>query len=548
MLIVDVLNLWFLYHTPYTLNAESSANISNLNKSKHLIDSLIRHDLRSSITVFFVALPLCLGISLASNAPVFSGLIAGVIGGILVTLISKSGLSVSGPAAGLATICAATILELGSLEYFFMSVAMAGVIQIILGIFRLGGFTHFIPSAVIKGMLAAIGILLISKQIPLIIGYAKPDFWSNQLFNIITFDHGFMHLADLYQTSSAGVFITAVCSMLLMFGWNKYLSKKISFLPGSFIAVAIGILLAMGINLFLPVIKLQPNHFIQVPNDILSYIHLPDFSLLMRMDHTNSLIWKNAILIGFVASLETLLSIAAIDKLDPYNRITPNNRELIAQGAGNIVSGLLGGIPITAVIIRGSANAEAGAKTKMSAFLHGLWLLLAILVAIPLINKIPYCILAIILVRTGYNLAKPSMIMDVYRQGREQFFPFIFTVVAILFTDLLIGVLIGLIYAIYFLFKHTYQAGFQVKEINVGHHQKYIFDLDQNVNFLNKRRLSEALDKIPEYSEVEINGLESQYIDQDILEIIQDYRSKAHLRHVQFSTLGIKSVKTIELH
>jgi MFS superfamily sulfate permease-like transporter len=263
---------------------------------------------------------------------------------------------------------------------------------------------------------------------------------------------------------------------------------------------------------------------------------------------SNSEIWEVGVIICFVATLETLLSIEAIDKIDPNNRITPQNRELIAQGTGNIVAGLIGGIPITSVIVRSSANAEAGARTRLSAIFHGIWLLLTVLFAAPLVIYIPYCVLAVILIRTGYNLAKPKMIIAIYKQGREQFMPFIVTVFAILFTDLLIGVFIGIAYAIYFLIKHTYRAGYTLQERNEGHHTHYVIDLALNVSFLNKKKFGELLENIPEYSTVEINGTDSVYIDNDILEIFQNFRTKAKLRHIELVTKGIREVETIELH
>jgi MFS superfamily sulfate permease-like transporter len=506
--------------------------------------SFLKHDLKASITVFFVALPLCLGISLASGAPVYSGLLAGMIGGLVISLISGSELSVSGPAAGLTAISVAAIHELGGLEIFFLAVAIAGLLQILLGVFRLGGFTHFIPSAVIKGMLAAIGIILISKQIPLFIGYDQPDFWTNQLFNILTFHNAFEHITNLYEHTSAGVIIIAILSLLIGIVWTKSLSKKIPFLPGSFVIVVCGILLALFLKSFFPSLQLKPSQYVFIPENIFSQIKFPNFHSLF----SNSDIWKNGVVICFVATLESLLSIEAIDKLDPYNRITPQNRELIAQGTGNILSGLLGGIPITAVIVRSSANAEAGAKTKMSAFTHGVWLLLIILFALPLLHLIPYCVLAVILIRTGYNLAKPKMIHGVYKQGREQFLPFIVTIISILFTDLLVGVLIGLVYSIYFLIKHTYRAGFTIKEKNEGHMKHYTMDLALNVSFLNKKRIMDMLDKIPEYSVVEIIGSDSVYIDNDILEIFHDFKSKARRKHIQLLLKDIIDVETIELH
>ena len=425
-------------------------------RAKFYFLSFLKHDFKASLTVFFVALPLCLGISLASGAPLYSGLVAGIIGGILVGLISKSHISVSGPAAGLTAICASAITELGTIEIFFLSVAVAGLIQILLGVFKLGGFTHFIPSTVIKGMLAAIGIILISKQIPLLMGYDKADFWTKELFNVISFSNAFDHVKNIYYHSSKGAVIIALLSLGLLILWKRTIAKKISFLPTSFVVVLFGILMALLFNKFVPELALKPSQFVNVPDNMFSQIKWPDYHSLF----SNTAIWKNAVVICIVATLETLLSIEAVDKLDPYNRITPQNRELIAQGTGNFLSGLLGGLPITAVIVRGSANAEAGARTKLSGIFHGIWLLVFVFFLAFLLNLIPYCVLAVILMRTGYNLAKPKMIRSVYKLGREQFMPFIVTVVAVLFTDLLIGVGIGVAYAGYFIFKNTYKAGF----------------------------------------------------------------------------------------
>lgn len=513
-------------------------------KLRFLVLSFFKHDFKASITVFFVALPLCLGISLASGAPVYSGLISGIIGGIVITLISGSQLSVSGPAAGLTAICATAIIELGSIDIFFLSVVLAGIFQVILGMLRMGGFTHFIPSAVIKGMLTAIGIILVSKQIPALIGYDKPEFWSNELFNIITLDHVFSNVKELYNNISAGAILISGLSLLLLAIWKKIAADKISFIPSSFLIVVFGSLLALIFKKFIPALSLEPAQSVSIPTNFFSEMSLPDFHSLF----TNTEIWKTGIIIFFVASLETLLSIEAIDKLDPYNRITPQNRELVAQGTGNMISGLLGGLPLTAVIVRSSANAEAGGRTRLSSFFHGLWLLLVVLFAVSLVNSIPYCILAVILIRTGYNLAKPKMIAAVYRQGREQFFPFIVTVISILFTDLLIGVVIGIIYSIYFLIKHTYRAGFIIKENKEGSGKHFVIELALNVSFMNKKRILEMLDAIPEYSTVEIIGTDSIYIDNDILEIFQDFKSKAHRKHIHLILKDIPEVQTIELH
>ncbi|MEK7226146.1 MAG: SulP family inorganic anion transporter, partial [Bacteroidota bacterium] len=316
-------------------------------RAKFYFLSFLKHDFKASLTVFFVALPLCLGISLASGAPVYSGLLSGIIGGIVVSLISNSHISVSGPAAGLTAICAAAITELGAIEIFFLSVAVAGIIQILLGVFRLGGFTHFIPSTVIKGMLAAIGIILISKQIPFMLGYDQADFWTKELFNVISFSNAFDHVKNIYHHTSKGAIIIALSSLGLLILWKRTMAKRIPFLPTSFVVVLFGILMALLFNNYVPALALKPSQFVNVPEDMFSQIKFPDFGSLF----SNTAIWKNAVVICIVASLETLLSVEAVDKIDPYNRITPQNRELIAQGSGNFLSGLLGGLPITAVIV-----------------------------------------------------------------------------------------------------------------------------------------------------------------------------------------------------
>jgi MFS superfamily sulfate permease-like transporter len=474
---------------------------------------------------------------------VYTGIIAGIIGGMVIPLVSKSALSVSGPAAGLTAICATAISRLG-LDVFFVSVALAGILQIVLGIFRLGGFTHFIPSSVIKGMLAAIGIILISKQIPLLIGYDKPDFWRDELFNILTFRHGFDQVTDLYTQLSPGAMIVAVLSLGFLILWKRSVANRISILPTSFLTVLVGSVAAVLLNAFFPDVALTSSQFVIIPDKVFQQVRIPDFSVLLL----NRAAWETGIIICFVATLETLLSIEAIDKIDPRNRITPQNRELIAQGTGNFLAGVAGGIPITSVIVRSSANAEAGAKTKSSAFFHGVWLLLTVLFAASVVSYIPYCVLAVILIRTGYNLAKPKMIAAIYRQGREQFLPFAVTVCAILFTDLLIGVLIGIAYAIYFLIKHTYRAGYTLKERLEGHIRHYRIDLALNVSFLNKRRFRELLDGIPEYAIVDIDGTNSVYIDTDILEIFHDFKAKAKNRHIELTLKGIPDIETIELH
>lgn len=393
-------------------------------------------------------------------------------------------------------------------------------------------------------MLAAIGIILISKQIPLMLGYDQADFWTKELFNVISFSNAFDHVKNIYHHTSKGVIIIALSSLGLLIFWKRTMAKRISFIPTSFVVVLFGILMALLFKEFVPALALKPSQFVNVPDNMFSQIKLPDYHSLF----SNADIWKNAVIICIVATLETLLSIEAVDKLDPYNRITPQNRELVAQGTGNFISGLLGGLPITAVIVRSSANAEAGARTKLSGIFHGLWLLLFVFLLASLLNLIPYCVLAVILIRTGYNLAKPKMIRSVYKLGREQFMPFIVTVVAILFTDLLIGVGIGVAYAGYFIFKNTYKAGFTLDirtEENIKH---YDFRLAINVSFINKKKLKDELEKIPDHAVVHIDGEDSVYIDYDVIEAINEFKAKAHHKHIRLHLSGIPDVETISIH
>lgn len=513
-------------------------------KTKFLFFSFLKHDFKASIAVFFVALPLCLGVAIASNASVYSGLIAGVVGGIVISLISKSSLSVSGPAAGLTAISAAAITDLGGIQIFFLAVSVAGILQLFLGIFKLGGFTHFIPSTVIKGMLSGIGVILISKQIPPLLGYNKPEFWANEFFNIITLNHVYNNVKSFYHHTTAGVIITALTTFMFYIFWKNIVAHKFKIIPESLAIVLFGSVLAFTINSWFPHYQIKETQFVHISEHILNDIHFPTFSAIL----SNAAIWKTAVVICFVASLETLLSIEAIDKLDPYNRITPQNRELMAQGTANIICGILGGLPITSVIVRSSANAEAGAKTRMSAFFHGLWLLIAIVLGVKLINHIPYCVLAIILIRTGFNLIKPKMIVAIYKQGREQFLPFLITIISILLTDLLIGVLIGVGYSIYFLIKHTYKAGFIIEEKEHLGIKIFEIKLALNVSYLNKKRIIESLDNIPFYSKLIVDGNNCIYIDNDILEILQDFKSKAKNKHIEIEYIKIPEVTSIELH
>lgn len=503
-----------------------------------------RHDLPAGLSVFLVALPLCLGIALASGAPVYAGLLSGIIGGLVVSLISGSHLSVSGPAAGLTTLVSASIISLGGYSVFLLAVVVAGFFQLILGVLKAGVIANYFPSSVIKGMLAAIGILLISKQIPLALGYDQPDFWASgfpQLFSSTKITSNFQ---SLNQHITKGAIIIAFVSLFILFLWQQPAAKRLRILPAPLVVVLAGILLNILFTKWIPGLSLKPNQLVNIPDNVFGNIRFPDFSQLF----SNIEIWKAGVLIGLLASLETLLCVEAVDKLDKHNRITPVNRELLAQGAGNIVCGLLGAIPMTAVVVRGAANADAGARTKLSAFTHGVFILLAVLLIPFVLNLIPLASLAAILIMTGYNLTKPKLYRNMWSLGLKQLLPFIITIVVILSTDLLIGVSIGLLISIYFIVQNNFKD-----EFKIAHHKQhetdiYIITLHSNVTFLNKVKLRNTLDKIPEYSVLTVDGRDCNFIDYDILEIISEYANKAHDRHIELHLQGIEKVNVTAVH
>lgn len=504
----------------------------------------MRHDLPAGLIVFLVALPLCLGIALASGAPVYSGILSGIIGGLVVSLVSGSHLSVSGPAAGLTTLVSATILSLGDYRLFLLSVMVAGLFQLAIGFLKAGKISNYFPSSVIKGMLAAIGILLISKQIPMALGYERPDFWTSgfpKLFSSTEFRSNFNHLN--YNVARGAITISVV-SLVILILWQQPFAKKWRKLPAPLAVVLTGILLHAVFTYWLPGVFLKPTQSVNIPANVFADIKFPDFSQLF----SNSEVWKAGLLIGMLASLETLLCVEAVDKLDRHNRITPVNRELVAQGIGNMLCGLLGAIPMTAVVVRGAANADAGARTKLSAFTHGAFLLLAVLLIPFLLNMIPLASLAAILILTGYNLAKPKLFRYMWSLGMKQFLPFIITIVMILATDLLIGVSIGLLISIYFIVQNNFRDEFRVVHHKQHETEFYEIRLNSNVTFLNKVKLRDALDKIPEYSVLKIDGTDCNFIDYDILEVISEFSAKAHDRHIELHLKGIQSVNVTAVH
>lgn len=499
-------------------------------------------DLPAGLVVFLVALPLCLGIALASGAPLFSGVIAGIVGGVVVALVSGSALGVSGPAAGLTVIVLSSIQSLGTFEAFLLAVVFAGILQVLFGIAKGGLIAYYFPSSVIKGMLAAIGIILILKQIPHALGF-DVDFEGDESFKQPDGHNTFTELYLAFKHyHPVGVFISAVSFALLLL-WDTDKIKKIpyiSLIPGALIAVVAGI----SINELLPgSLKLYDNHLVVLPRfnntrELLSQLSFPDLSMI-----ANTQVYVVAITIAIVASLETLLCVEATDKLDPYKRTTPTNRELIAQGAGNIVSGLIGGLPLTQVIVRSSANINSGAKTKAAAFFHGVLLLVCVLAIPGLLNKIPLACLAAILLLIGYKLAKIALFKEMYKLGWQQFIPFMVTIVAIVLTDLLKGIGIGLAVSVFYILRENFRNPYFLKKEHLHAGKKYTITLSDSVTFLNKGSILLALNEVPPNSEVVIDGSRSYSIDYDVLEIIHEFTKRAEYKNIKVGLIGIENIK-----
>ncbi|MBS1512325.1 MAG: SulP family inorganic anion transporter [Bacteroidetes bacterium] len=504
----------------------------------------MRHDLPAGLSVFLVALPLCLGIAQVSHAPLYAGLLSGIIGGLVVALISGSSLGVSGPAAGLTSLVAASIASFGDYRIFLLTVIVAGAFQLLLGIAKLGVIANYFPSAVIKGMLAAIGILLIGKEIPYALGYDKQDFWTARFLHLFEPGNFLSNIKNFNHEVTMVTIIITIVSIAVMVVLQQPFAQKLKVLPAPLLVVVVGIVLNMAFTTFSEKYGLRHAQLVRMPDRFLSSIQFPDFSQLFK--HTQ--IWKDGILIGLLASLETLLCVEAIDKLDKHNRITPVNRELVAQGCGNMLCGLFGAIPMTAVVVRGAANVDAGARTKLSAFTHGIFLLLAVLFLPFALNQIPLASLAAILLITGYNLTKPKLYRNMWSLGWKQFLPFIFTILVILYTDLLIGVSIGLLISIYFIIRNNFKAEYKMVASRQHETTVYTITLNSDVTFLNKVNLKKTLDKIPEYSVLTIDGSNCNFIDYDILEIISEYANKAHDKHIELHLNGIQKVNVTAVH
>ncbi|MXV14187.1 SulP family inorganic anion transporter [Hufsiella ginkgonis] len=511
--------------------AANQWSASSLNLKKYFLPKNLKKDIPSSIVVFLVALPLCLGIALASGAPLFSGLLAGIIGGIVVGMASGSQLSATGPAAGLTVIVLTAIGKLGTFETFLLSVLIAGVLQIILGLVKAGTIGNYFPSAVIEGMLAAIGIILILKQLPHAVGY-DADFEGDESFQQ-SGNNTFSAIQLALSRINYGAVIISALSVLVMIYWPKV--KKLSGIPAPLIVVLIGIVLTIvfkGTGL-----SLQADQMVNIPkassfSDFTNLFRSPDFSQI-----GNKEVWTVAFTLAIVASLETLLSLEAVDKIDPIKRISPTNRELVAQGLGNITSGLLGGLPMTSVIVRSSANVNSGARTKMSTILHGTWLLLSLILIPSVINMIPLSCLAAILLITGYKLARIDLFKKMWKHGRDQFIPFLVTVIAVVLTDLLTGVGIGMAVGIFFILRTNLRNPYFYTITEEG---SITIRLAEEVSFLNKAAIQYTLTHLPKESTVIIDGTNSRYIDRDVLEIIHNFKHNAYTNAIIVQLVNIR--------
>lgn len=490
-----------------------------------------RQDLQSSLVVFLVALPLCLGIALASNAPLVSGLIAGIIGGLVVGAFTNSSISVSGPAAGLTVIVVNSIEGLGSFEAFTLAVFFSGIIQIIFGLLKAGRFGDYFPSAVIKGMLAAIGIILILKQLPHAVGYDE-DYMGDDSFGTLEGHNTFSDIMMSLSRFHKGAMIIALFSLGLMILWEKgsAKSKTMKLIPGALLAVVGSVILNEFFKASAPSLVIEPSHLVQLPfqglQDFFGGIKTPDWSYLF-----NPKVYVTALTIAIVGSLESLLSVDAADRLDESGIVTNKNRELIAQGSGNALSGLVGGLPLTAVIVRTSANHAAGGRTNLAAFLHGIWLFVCVVFIANVLNLIPLASLAAILLLVGYKLNKPSLYKSSFKHGISQFIPFVATIVAILFTDLLIGIAFGMVVGFAFIIRSNLH-----KSMTLVHEgDDYLIRFFKDVTFMNKPELKEKLEQIPEGAKLMIDGSNSVHIDHDIAELIEDFIKQSSSKSISVS-------------
>ncbi len=478
----------------------------------------LKHDAPAAVVVFLVALPLCLGIALASGAPLLAGIFAGVLGGIVVGALGGSALSVSGPAAGLTVIVASGIAELGDYAAFLTAVVLAGLLQIGLGFVRAGMVVHFVPACVVRGMLAAIGLILILKQIPHALGF-DVDFEGDQSF---AHEGGntFTDLIDGVMSARPGAVLVFVAALLALLAWNRIGPRLLGgLIPAPLIAVVVGTLVHVGFELWWPALALEESHRVGIPvlhgiSDLAYALPFPDFGRVF-----DPAVLRLALTLGLVASVETLLSVEAADRLDPLRRTTSMNRELKAQGVANTLAGLIGALPITAVIVRSSANASAGARSRMSTIIHGVLLLVAAMFLAPVLLHIPLAALAAVLIAMGWKLTHPRLLLEQGRRGLDQALPFAVTIVAILLTDLLVGVILGIAVGVYFVVRSNFHSALVVTRDG----KQLLVRFAKDVSFLNKPALVSTFAEVPEGSSVLIDGTRAQFLDRDIAECIQEF-------------------------
>ena len=509
--------------------------------------SHFKSDFASGLVVFLVALPLCLGIAMASGAPLFSGIISGVIGGVVVGFLSQSHISVSGPAAGLTAIVLTAITDLGSFNLFLTAVFIAGIIQLILGYIKAGTISNFFPTNVIEGMLAGIGIIIIMKQLPHAIGFDS-DFEGDQSFLQSDGNNSITSLLSIFDFIQIGSIIIAVISLFVLIIWDKVpVLKRLKLIPGALVAVVLGIIIN---ELFIRSgshFAIGKEHLVSLPapaslDDFQQIIVFPDFTGIV-----NQKVWLVGITIAIVASIETLLCIEAADRMDVHKRYTDTNVELKAQGVGNILSSLIGGLPMTSVVVRSSANSTAGAKSKLSAIIHGVLLFVSVITIPLLLNKIPLATLAAVLLLVGYKLAKPATFIHFWKKGKYQFIPFIATLIAVVFTDLLKGVVLGMIISIIFVLKGNLKRAYVFRKEEYIDGDVIHIDLAQEVSFLNKADIKETLKNIPNNSKVIIDASDTVYIAHDILDLIHEFKTiRAKENSINVQIKGFKKTYQLE--
>lgn len=518
------------------LNFHSSIMIKKINLFTNL-----KSDFASGLVVFLVALPLCLGIAMASGAPLFSGIISGVVGGIIVGYLSNSHISVSGPAAGLTAIVLTAITDLGAFDVFLTAVFIAGLIQLALGFIKAGSISNYFPTNVIEGMLAGIGIIIILKQLPHAFGYDS-DFEGDQAFLQSDGSNTISSLLRIVDYIQLGSIIITTLSLSILIAWDKVpFLKKFKLIPGALIAVILGVVFNEIFTVTGSSLAIQKEHLVSLPiptsfEELKQIIITPNFSGI-----TNPKVWIVGLTIAIVASIETLLCIEAADRMDVHKRYTDTNVELKAQGIGNVISSLLGGLPMTSVVVRSSANSIAGAKSKLSTIIHGVLLLLSVLIIPSVLNKIPLATLASILLLVGYKLAKPATFVHFWKNGKYQFVPFIVTLLAVVFMDLLKGVALGIIISIIFILKGNLKRAYSFRKQEYAHGDVIHIDLAQEVSFLNKAAIKTTLNEIPRDSEVIINAQDTVYIAHDVLDLIKEFKKiRAKEANIKLKLIGFK--------